>query len=286
MTNGRPDENPQFLANISKYLLLFKKLDLDYFTVQIHAPKQSVYNPVEQSIALLFRKLAGIKLDAFAYSKHLGSVNGKVTVVDKELRYCNIKYVSERLCELWRRDNINGHPVITTYIKEHDQSDFLNINEESWDWIDRHSQICKYSLDLRKCKDRNCCREPRAPEIYNLLSNNNGFLPPVIQGTDGHFLNPIHALEYFEKLPGYDKHCPSVTPDLYHNLVCQKCFKYFPSKVFLQRHIKTTHPKEKNVRINKRSEILSQNDVDHIKDMCTKETEMIIHRIDYFNRKR
>ncbi|EXX70343.1 hypothetical protein RirG_088310 [Rhizophagus irregularis DAOM 197198w] len=33
LTDGGPDENPQFLANIMKYLLLFKKLDLDYLTV-------------------------------------------------------------------------------------------------------------------------------------------------------------------------------------------------------------------------------------------------------------
>src|SRR5438034_2959269 len=38
LTDGRPDENPRFLANILKYLLLFKKLDLDYLTVRTHAP--------------------------------------------------------------------------------------------------------------------------------------------------------------------------------------------------------------------------------------------------------
>ncbi len=33
LTDGGPDKNPQFLANIMKYLLIFKKLDLDYLTV-------------------------------------------------------------------------------------------------------------------------------------------------------------------------------------------------------------------------------------------------------------
>ncbi len=37
LTDGKPDENPQFLANIFKYLLLFKKLDLNYLTIRIHA---------------------------------------------------------------------------------------------------------------------------------------------------------------------------------------------------------------------------------------------------------
>lgn len=42
LTDGGPDENPRFLANISKYLLFFKKFDLDYLTVRTHAPGQSV----------------------------------------------------------------------------------------------------------------------------------------------------------------------------------------------------------------------------------------------------
>ena len=39
LTDGGPDENSRFLANILKYLLIFKKLDLDYFTVQTHTPE-------------------------------------------------------------------------------------------------------------------------------------------------------------------------------------------------------------------------------------------------------
>jgi len=104
-------------------------------------------------MALLFSKLAGIQLDAFTYGNHLRSINRKVTVVNEDLGRHNFKYAGEHLCELWERDNINSHSVITTYVEGHDRSDFLNINKESWDWIDRHSQICKYSLDLRKCKD-------------------------------------------------------------------------------------------------------------------------------------
>ncbi|EXX70344.1 hypothetical protein RirG_088320 [Rhizophagus irregularis DAOM 197198w] len=92
------------------------------------------------------------------------------------------------------QDNINGHPVITTYVEEYDQADFLDVEEESWDWIDRH---------------------------------------------DGHFLNLIHTLKYFEeKLLGYDEHCLS---DLYHSFTCRKCFRYFSSKAFLKQHTKTIH---------------------------------------------
>src|SRR4051812_11750030 len=67
LTDGGPDKNPRFLANISKYILLFKKLDLDYLTMRTHAPGQSAYNPVERSMASLSSKLAGIELNAFAH---------------------------------------------------------------------------------------------------------------------------------------------------------------------------------------------------------------------------
>ncbi|CAB4400877.1 unnamed protein product [Rhizophagus irregularis] len=30
------------------------------------------------------------------------------------------------------QDNINGHPVITTYVEEYDQADFLDVEEESY----------------------------------------------------------------------------------------------------------------------------------------------------------
>ena len=40
LTDGGPDENPRFLANILKYVLFFKKLDLDYLTVRTLAFKK------------------------------------------------------------------------------------------------------------------------------------------------------------------------------------------------------------------------------------------------------
>jgi hypothetical protein len=132
LTDGGPDENPRFLANIMKYLLLFKKLDLDYLTIRTHAPGQSAYNPVERSMASLSGKLAGIELDVFTYGNHLGSVEGKITIVDENLGRNNFRHAGERLCELWNRDNINGHLVDTTYVEEHDWVDFLDIKEESW----------------------------------------------------------------------------------------------------------------------------------------------------------
>ena len=127
-------------------------------------------------------------------------MNGQANIViDEELGRKNFKHAGQHLCELWSCNPING---------------------ETWEWIDRHSQICKYSLELRKCGDRSCCRPPRAPDAFELLSLNNGFLPPVVQGRDKHFLSLLHTLVYFyDRCPGYDEHCPSIPPELYRELV-------------------------------------------------------------------
>uniref|UniRef100_U9SMA5 Uncharacterized protein n=1 Tax=Rhizophagus irregularis (strain DAOM 181602 / DAOM 197198 / MUCL 43194) TaxID=747089 RepID=U9SMA5_RHIID len=97
LTDGGPDENPRFLANITKYLLLFKKLDLDYLTVRTHAPGQSAYNPVERSMASLSGKLAGVELNAFTYGNHLGSVEGKITITDRDLGRNNFRHAGKRV---------------------------------------------------------------------------------------------------------------------------------------------------------------------------------------------
>ncbi|CAG8707176.1 15008_t:CDS:2 [Rhizophagus irregularis] len=47
------------------------------------------------------------------------------------------------------------HIVVATYVEECNQAVFSDIKAGTWDWIDCHSQICKYSVDFRKCEDRN-----------------------------------------------------------------------------------------------------------------------------------
>ncbi|GET62167.1 hypothetical protein GLOIN_2v1783204 [Rhizophagus irregularis DAOM 181602=DAOM 197198] len=47
----------------------------------------------------------------------------------------------------------------------------------------------------------------------------SGFLPPVVQGKDKHFLSLLHTLEYVnDRLPGYDMHCPSISSEIYDEL--------------------------------------------------------------------
>jgi len=67
-----------------------------------------------------------------------------------------------------------------------------------------------------------------------------------VQGRDKHFLSLLHTLEYYcNRLPGYDEHCPSISPELYHELVCKRCGKYFPTKSFMKKHIKVMHSNRK-----------------------------------------
>ena len=87
----------------------------------------------------------------------------------------------------------------------------------SWEWIENHTQICCYSLDIKKCKNRECCSENRATDAMLLLDENDGFLSPITKGKDGHFINPIHVLQYYDKLKilPYDRCYLSISQELH-----------------------------------------------------------------------
>ncbi|CAG8713965.1 1702_t:CDS:1, partial [Gigaspora rosea] len=111
-------------------------------------------------------------------------------------------------------------------------------------WIERHCNLCQYSLDIKRCADTSCCRLPCAKEAMDFLYPNNSFLPPVSKAKDGHFINPIHLLEYYDllKIPNYDSHCLSLDETTYSRLNCSKCNKYFPTLTFLMYHKRLMHP--------------------------------------------
>lgn len=115
---------------------------------------------------------------------------------------------------------------------------------EIWLWIEHHTQICHYSLDVRKCSDQSCCGEVHAKEAIDLLKENNGFLLPLTKGKDGHYLNPIHILQYMDKvkLPKYDEVCPSLSAQMHQRLCCNVCDKYFPMIKMITNHKKAFHP--------------------------------------------
>ncbi|CAG8596260.1 7297_t:CDS:2 [Gigaspora margarita] len=91
-----PDENPRHLKNIKIYCQIFKKFNLDYLSVRMHAPGQSKYNPVKWGMATLSGKLAGITLPIDHFGTHLDTQGN---VIHPELALQNFKYAGEMLCD-------------------------------------------------------------------------------------------------------------------------------------------------------------------------------------------
>ncbi|CAB4464998.1 unnamed protein product [Rhizophagus irregularis] len=226
LVDGGPDENPKHMKNIIQYAHLFRTLDLDYLTIRTHAPGQR------------------------EFGLHL---NSQGNVVDEELARKNFEYSGKRLCDIWEKDDIHGKPVTVEYINQ-EKNPFDNEPPILWNWIERHAQMCHYSLDIKKCKDRECCYEYRAPDVATLLDENNGFLPSIIKGRDGHFINSIHALDYYDKLKiqEYDRYCPSISQELYQRLCCNICGKYFPTLKYISEHKRNIHSLKQTARKSKR----------------------------------
>ncbi|CAG8824604.1 30330_t:CDS:2, partial [Gigaspora margarita] len=78
-----------------------------------------------------------------------------------------------------------------------------------------------------------CYGPLRASEVSEFLQLSNSFFPPVARAKDGHYINPVHLLQYSEqlKVPSYDKHCPSII-----------CHKYFPTLAYITKHKREMHP--------------------------------------------
>ncbi len=113
LIDGGSDENSRHLKNIKAYCQLFKKFNLDFLSVWIHALEQSKYNPVERGMVTLSNKLASITLPIDHYDTHL---NTQEKVIDLELAAWNFCYAGEALCEIWYRDLIFRKKVDIRYI--------------------------------------------------------------------------------------------------------------------------------------------------------------------------
>ncbi|CAG8712440.1 2022_t:CDS:2 [Cetraspora pellucida] len=262
LVDGGPNENSCYLKNINQYCKLFCYLDLDYMTIRTHASGQSSYNPVERSMVMLSGKLAEVTLKINHFEEHL---NSQGEVCDYELDLLNFHYAGKVLANLWKKDPIHGKPVYVEYVdkeknlfvnvkflSELETTEMQNAMEDDmpvpWLWVETYCQICRYSLDIKKCNDLSCCTPKRADEAVAFLGENNGFLPPVTKGKDGHYLNSIHMLQYFSnlKILAYDEHLPSLSAENHSRQCCKKYGKYFPTTTMLVRHKKTIHPNLKN----------------------------------------
>jgi hypothetical protein len=227
-------------------------------------------------MATLSQKLARITLPINKYGSHL---NSQGQVVDLELAMKNFRYAGEALCSLWKRDLIHGKPVTAQYTDQRNPP-FGDIifpgskkenNGESavpWKWLESHTKICQYSLDIKKCGNSSCCSPKRHEEAAILLAENNGFLPPVTKGKDGHFLNPLHILEYCDKLkiPGYDAHCPSISSSTYNRLCCSDCNAYFLTLSLVALHKKNQHPRRRGRPVKQKKPLTNSVDDFSVRD--------------------
>ncbi|CAG8821906.1 42462_t:CDS:2 [Gigaspora margarita] len=216
-----PDEHSRYLKNILRYSKFFQYLDLDYLIVRMHTPGQLAYNLVERAMYTFSGKLASITLPIDTFGSHLDSQD---------------KYVNDTLSPFQIENN----------------------EEESiafWKWLEKYVQICQYSFDIQKCDNLTCCHPKRNEESAAFLAENNGFLPPVSKGRDGHFFNSVHILQYANllKLPAYDAHCPSILPEMHHRLYCNVCGKYFSTLKMITTHKKSEHMKQKKHKEHKRT---------------------------------
>jgi hypothetical protein len=133
-SDGGPDENPRYqningrhFKNILEYALLFKGLNLDYFSIRCYAPGQSKYNPVERAMSSFSGRLKGVVLPYNTHGNHLSS--GKKSISNIDLAKKNFSTAAEKLKGFWQKDDYLGKPVLFKYV-EPSQNDIVNTRFE------------------------------------------------------------------------------------------------------------------------------------------------------------
>ncbi|CAG8521266.1 22670_t:CDS:2 [Cetraspora pellucida] len=193
----------------------------------------SAYNPVKRSMAMLLEKITGIILKIDQFGNHLNSYS---EVCNYKLGLHNFQHAGQTLANLWKKDPINRKPVYVEYVDEQNdlctevrfttpkETGMQDLKENDslvpWSWIESHSS-----------------------DAAAFLGKSNGFLPLVTKGKDGHYLNAMHMLQYFNnlKIPAYDAHLPFLLAEDHSRRCCKICNKYFPTTAMLVKHKKTIH---------------------------------------------
>ncbi|CAG8845534.1 755_t:CDS:2, partial [Gigaspora margarita] len=192
LVDGGLDENLWYFKNIVQYCKLFCCLNLDYLTIRTHALNQSAYNLVEQSIPSLSKKVATITLPIDYFENHLDSQGN---VQDYEIGLQNFRYAGQALADLWRKDLIYEKPVFAEYVDRQttlfsNMLSSINKNELETKNIKKIVKTIMKIITTYLCYSLGL----KVIEAAILLSTSNVFLPPLIKGKDGHYLNAIHTL--------------------------------------------------------------------------------------------
>ena len=102
-------------------------------------------------MAPLSRQLSGIILPHDTYGSHLDA-SGKT--IDSDLEEKNFFAAQEALSDVWSKLVIDNYPVECKALKK--GSEFI-AEDVSADWLNKHVKQSRYSLQIAKCLDQNCC---------------------------------------------------------------------------------------------------------------------------------
>ena len=253
-------DGPRFPTTRAVMARIFLERDLDFIWCATNAAGLSAYHFVERRMAPLSHALSGVVLPHDSFGGHL---NSSGETIDPELEKKNFKKAAEVLCEIWNNVTIDGHDVSASY-RDPDQQ-VISVPEPSTAWLETHCRISKYSLQMSKCSDRECCSAPRSA-IHELI--NGQFLPgpkllsrdssgklsaestePVKYKTRYTNLSETLALSATLKPKGYelleipyDFYCPSVQQKIQaaggNRYQCGTCFRLFTTLALASKHIK------------------------------------------------
>ena len=107
-------------------------------------------------MAPLIAAFAGVILPHDNFGSHL---DASVNMTDAELEMKNFQMAGELLCELWNDVQIDNHIVKCTHRSPTDES--MEMEPLTAEWVENHCSISQYCLQMAKCDDRSCCKEPR-----------------------------------------------------------------------------------------------------------------------------
>ena len=195
-TDGAADEAPRFPKALSTTMDFFKMLNLDALIHGVNAAGLSAFNPVERRMAPLSHDLAGIILLHDSFGNHLDS-SGKTINEDLEKR--NFFHVAEILSDIWSKTVIDGKPVVCQAVplgKSYVPPD------PDQEWVSRHVQQARYSLQIVKCFDPKCC-QPFASDWPTIFSGR--FIPaPVVYQCGNCGIEAIEPIVYFSNPKKYE----------------------------------------------------------------------------------
>ena len=131
-TDGASDEPPRYPKPLGCAVYIFQDLELDVLFHAVHPAGLSAFNAVKRRMSPLSHDLAGVILPHDSFFK-----------------------AAEVLSDIWSNTVIDGHPVDSRAFPLNQE---IVPPEPSAAWVSRHLKQTRYSLEVVKCLDRECCK--------------------------------------------------------------------------------------------------------------------------------